>query len=117
MLNVTTKGLIDRSIVYVLSIELEDKMLIKVGRTSRNVEDRVSEILISIWKKYRVFPKCYVKRYRQAKDACKLETALHQALHKYRYKTKHKFSGHTEMFEVSLGKATRLYDKLGKEQL
>jgi hypothetical protein len=53
-------------ILYVLIIRLEDKELIKIGVTQRDkVEDRVAEILISIWKRYRIFPECYPKRFRK----------------------------------------------------
>lgn len=103
----------DRGIVYVLELDLEDKKLIKVGYTSRlKVEDRVCEILTSIWKRYRIFPQCYVKRYRTCDNPQQIEQSLHQQLSEYSYKSLHRFSGSTELFLVDLHTVTTLYDQL-----
>ncbi len=61
-LRMNTSKVRDAGILYVLVIELEDKELVKVGVTCRDkVEDRVAEILVSIWKRYRIFPRCKPK--------------------------------------------------------
>ena len=39
-------------ILYVILIELEGKPLVKIGVTHRSIEDRVVEILTSIFKRY-----------------------------------------------------------------
>lgn len=100
----------DNGIVYLLEFDLEDKKLIKIGITSRKIEERVCEILTSIWKRYRIFPKCYVKRYRKYDKPADVERQLHRQLEEFRYKTKYSFSGSTEFFEVDLVTAVELYD-------
>ena len=109
----TSKG-----IVYVLVIELEDCVLVKVGVTLRSkIEDRVSEILVSIWKKYRVFPRLVVKRFSSVVDPYDKEKMLHTRLKEFRYITKHKFSGSTEVFKVDTDTVVHMYDNLVKEAL
>jgi hypothetical protein len=102
----------ESGIVYVLEISLEDKVLIKVGVTSRKIEDRVSEILVAIWKKYRVFPQCYVKKYSTVVDPYGMETTLHQMLDQYRYTPEHSFGGSTEMFLVDTSTVVEYYEKV-----
>lgn len=103
----------ERGIVYVLEIELEDKVLVKVGYTSRRkVEERVCEILTSIWKRYRIFPKCYVKRYKSFNNPSAVEKQLHKALKAYKYSPKYSFSGSTEFFDTSLDEVVALYDSV-----
>lgn len=103
-------------IVYLLEFTLEDKKLIKIGMTTRRIEDRVCEILVSIWKRYRVFPSCYVKRYSAFNNPADIEKRLHRELDRFRYKTRYTFSGHTEFFEVDIVSAVSLYDEVKKEQ-
>lgn len=70
----------DKGIVYILYIDLEYEdciyKLTKIGVTTREVEKRVVEILTSIFKKTRVFPRCYVKRFRTVSDPYGVETEL-----------------------------------------
>ena len=102
-----------KGIVYVLEFELEGKKLGKVGFTSRpKVEDRVCEILVSIWKRYRVFPSCYVKKYRTFDDPLAIERSLHKLLVDYKHTTKFVFSGSTEFFDVPLEEVVKLYDEI-----
>jgi len=116
-LTVPTVGKPDRKgIVYVLELVLEDKHLVKVGFTSRRkVELRVCEILTSVWKRYRIFPQCYVKRFKTVTNPSKFEAAMHKQLADYRYTTEHKFSGSTELFDTSLDTVVELYDKMVTE--
>lgn len=100
-------------IVYVLELDLEDKLLVKVGYTTRaKVEERVCEILTSVWKKYRIFPKCYVKRYKSVDSPKSMEKTMHNALEGSRYTTQYKFSGSTEIFDIPLEEVVELYDRI-----
>lgn len=93
----------DKGIVYILYLDIEYKDTIynitKIGVTTRDVEARVAEILISIWKITRVFPRCYVKRFRTVDYPYKLETKLLD-LYKDRIDIGVKFSGSTECIEL-----------------
>lgn len=115
-LKVCTSNLTDKEtssgILYVLEIELEGKKLVKVGVTERDVEVRVCEILTSIWKRYREFPRCYPKRFRVVVDVYGKEAEMHRRLEMYRYVTEHVFSGHTEMFLVDLDLVVEEYEKV-----
>ena len=116
MFTISTKNIdnnTSRGIVYILLIELEDKELVKVGVTcDSKIENRVSDILVSIWKRYRVFPKLYTKRFKTFDDPYIVEKELHKLLEEYRYSTKHRFSGSTEVFFVDLDYVVGLYDDL-----
>jgi len=112
-LAVDKEAITKKGILYVLRISIEGKELVKVGVTCRDkIEDRVCEILVSIWKKYRIFPELYVKRYRTVDNVYGNETKLHKELEEYRYKTLHRFSGSTEVFDVSLDLVVEAYERL-----
>jgi len=113
-LTVSKKTISDtKGILYVLVIHLEDKELIKVGITQRpKIEDRVSEILVGIFKKYRIFPYCKPKKFTTVDDVFKKEAEMHKYLDKYRYKTEHMFGGHSEFFHVELDVVLDAYERL-----
>ena len=118
LLTVSTKKInaepqADKGVVYVLELELEEKKLVKVGVTCREkVEDRVCEILTAVWKRYRYFPRCYVKRFSTFDLPYDIEARIHAELKEYRYETVHVFTGSTEIFLVDLPTVTALYDSL-----
>ena len=102
----------DLGILYIIYFELEEKALIKIGVTARNIEDRVSEILVSIFKKYREFPYCRPKRFRKTGNAYEKEAQLHEYFKDCNYETKNKFSGSTEFFDVPLEEVVKVYERL-----
>lgn len=102
----------DLGILYVVHFELEDKSLVKIGVTARTIEERVSEILVSIFKKYREFPYCRPKRFRKTGDVYEKEAQLHAYFREYSYTPNKKFSGSTEFFDVSLDDVVKVYEDL-----
>ena len=116
MFKVSTKNLDYKAgIVYILQIDIEDKQLIKIGVTlDDKVENRITNILVSIWKRYRIFPKTYVKRYKKFDKPYEIEAILHKYFKNYKYETIHKFSGSTEIFEVGLDIVVEAYETLLK---
>ena len=58
----------DKGIVYLLLIDLDEGQVIKIGLTTRPVEERCQEIIASYWKYTRVFPRLYTKRFRETDD-------------------------------------------------
>ncbi|AGM46844.1 hypothetical protein BZG00_15360 [Salinivibrio kushneri] len=109
----TEKPLPEDGILYILFFRMEDKELVKIGVTSRDdIEIRVSEILVSIFKKYREFPYCRPKRFRKTEKVFEKERFLHKYFEKRRYTTAKKFSGSTEFFEVPLDEVVQVYEDL-----
>lgn len=104
------------NILYVVLFELEGKSLVKIGVTSRSIEDRVSEILVSIFKKYREFPYCRPKRFRKTDKAYEKESILHEQFKEFNYVTENKFSGSTEFFDVPLELVVDAYEKLLEDE-
>ena len=102
----------DHGILYVVLFLLEGKELIKIGVTKRNIEDRVSEILTSIFKSYREFPYCRPKRFRKTDNIYEKEAQLHKLFESRKYEPKNKFSGSTEFFDVPLDEVVEEYEKL-----
>ena len=102
----------DPGILYVALFELEGKDLVKIGITRRTVERRMSDILVSIFKRYRVFPRCVPKRFRKVGNVLEKESILHKYFSNFKYVTEHKFSGSTEFFDISLDDAVEAYEKL-----
>jgi len=105
----------DYGILYVVLFTLEDKHLVKIGVTSRTIEERVSEILLSIFKTYREFPYCRPKRFRKTSNIYLKESKLHEHFSDRRYLPSKKFSGHTEFFDVPLDEVVTAYEGILKE--
>lgn len=102
----------DPGILYIARFDLEGKELVKIGVTSRSIEERMSEILISIFKRYREFPYCRPKRFRKVEDAYEKEAGLHFHFQDYKYLPQKQFSGHTEFFDMPLDEAVLVYENL-----
>lgn len=102
----------NEGILYLVTFELEGKTLVKIGVTTRSIEERVSEILVGIFKGYRLFPYCKPKRFRKTTDFVRKEADLHKYFSSYRYTTEHKFGGSTEFFEVPEDEAVSVYERL-----
>ena len=71
-------------------------------------------ILVSIWKQYRIFPKTYVKRYKKFNKPFEIEAILHRYFKNYKYETACKFSGSTEIFDIELDTVVEAYEALLK---
>lgn len=102
----------DAGILYLVHFKLDDKDLVKIGVTSRNIEDRVSEILVSIFKSYREFPYCRPKRFRKTGQVYEKEAILHKHFKEYNYTPQNKFGGSTEFFDVPLDVVVLAYENL-----
>ena len=111
-----SKANVDESegIVYLLVIWLDDGTEVyKIGVTKRDIQDRVCEILTSYWTQYRVFPKCYPKRYRKTNCIYEKEAAIHKELAEYQWVPEKPFSGSTEFFTgVELAKVVEIYESI-----
>ena len=100
-------------ILYLLSFTVDDVKVVKIGVTCRpKVEERVCEILTSIWKRYRIFPELYVKRYKKVPDVYQKEAALLKQFSSASYTPKMVFTGSTELVTATLEEVTEAYDKL-----
>lgn len=114
MFKVSTKDLGKTDgIVYLLELHLEDKVLVKIGITSRSrIEDRVAEILVSIFKSYRFFPYCRPKRFKKTTDIAAKESMLHEYFKDRQYITEHQWGGSTEVFDIPLDEAVEMYERV-----
>lgn len=102
----------DEGIVYLVLFNLDDKELVKIGITTRKIEDRVSEILVSIFKAYREFPYCRPKRFRKTTDIFEKESILHNYFKDRKYTPEKTFSGSSEFFDIPLDEAVIVYERL-----
>lgn len=105
----------NNGILYVLLFEIEGKQLVKIGVTSRKMEDRVLEIILAIFQKYRVFPSCNPRRFTRTEDYVSKEKKLHKMFKEYNYRPSKKFGGYTEFFDVPVDKVVAAYDELVKK--
>ena len=104
----------DLGILYVVYFELEGKPLVKIGVTTRPIEERVAEILMSIFRKYREFPYCRPKRFRKTGNVYEKEAMLHEYFKENSYSPNKKFSGSTEFFDIPLEEVVSVYENLLK---
>lgn len=103
-----------KGIVYLLVVRLEDGTeAYKIGITTRDISDRVEEILTSIWKKLRYYPYCKPKRYRSTENYFEKEQAIHKELEEFRWDGLAKTSGGNEWFSgVSLEHVVEVYERV-----
>lgn len=99
-------------ILYVTYFELEGKSLVKVGVTTRTIEERTTQILLDIFRVYREFPYARPKRFRKIDQVYEKESQLLDFLKPYRYTPKHKFGGYTEFHEAPLELVVAAYENL-----
>ena len=112
-LKVSNKKLSDETILYILVLNIDDQEVYKIGITSRNIEDRVCEILSSHFGIYRYFPYCRPKRFRKTVNAYEYEQALLEYFKEYQFTPYNKFSGSTELLsEVDLDVVVEAYETI-----
>lgn len=99
-------------ILYILVFDIEGKQLVKIGITKRRMEDRVLEILLAIFQKYRVFPKCDPRRFTRTDDYAAKEKQLHKLFKDRSYRPSKKFGGYTEFFDVPVDEVCAAYDAI-----
>lgn len=119
-LKISTKDVdVSEGIVYLLVIWLDDGTEVyKIGVTKRTIQERVCEILSSYWVKYRVFPKCYPKRYKTTDRIYEKESAIHKELSDYSYAFDKKFGGSTEFFSgIELEKVVEIYERIVNDNI
>lgn len=105
----------DQGIVYLLQIDLDEKSVVKIGVTSRSkIQERVLEILGSLFTAYRVFPRIYPKRFTRTTEIYKKEAILHRYFADRQYTPEKVFSGCTECFDITLDEAVEVYEKVLK---
>lgn len=98
-MQVSRRGLTsDDGIVYILYMWVDDVKVVKIGVTTRAIEERVVEILTSYWHKYRVFPKLYPKRFTKTTRILEKEQMLHKYFEKRKHEFDKKFDGSSEYF-------------------
>lgn len=88
----------NEGLLYVLYLWHEEQLIVKVGVTSRKIEERVVEILTSYYHKYRVFPKLYPKRFRNTTEVYNKEAMMHKYFIDKKHEFDKVFSGSTEFF-------------------
>lgn len=99
-------------ILYLLDMVVDDKSVVKIGVTSRKIEDRVCEILTSHFHAYRFFCYCRPKRYRKVDNPYEKEAELLRYFSNRKYKSEKTFSGSSELVDVPLDEAVTVYERL-----
>lgn len=100
-ITVSKRGLISQDgIVYLLFMWIDDFRVVKIGITTRQIEERVVEILTSYYHKYRVFPKLYPKRFRKTTGILDKEAMLHKYFADKQHVFEQRFDGSSEYFVI-----------------
>jgi hypothetical protein len=100
---------VDTAIVYLLEIEVDNKRVVKIGVTAREIHERVVEILTSHFKVYRHFPYCRPKRFSATVNPYEKERKLLDLLAEYQWKPERAFQGSTELVDVDIALVVKLY--------
>ena len=114
-LQVSTEKVADETILYLLELTIDGQDVYKIGITTRNIEQRVCEILSSHFGSYRYFPYCRPKRFRKTTNAYEYEQLLLDYFKEFKFTPYSKFSGSTELLsglelEVIVQAYETLYD-------
>lgn len=103
-------------IVYVLDIEVDGKRVVKVGLTTKKIEERVVQILASHFKAYRFFPYCRPKRFRRTDNIYDKEQKILKYFADRKYESEIKFDGSTELLDVALDEVVEVYEKVLRDE-
>lgn len=100
--------------VYVFKMILDcGTTVYKVGITSRDrVEDRLGEVVMSFFSKYRYIPRTTIKRFRKNVSYESIERTLHKEFDYCCYEFDKKFGGSTEFFCLEEDVLLERYDEL-----
>lgn len=101
-----------KGLLYLLEIEVEGKIVQKIGITRRKIEDRVVEILTSYFKVWRYFPYVRPKRYRTVDEVFKKEALLLEFFKDYKVNASKTFGGCTELVDVDLQLVVDVYEEV-----
>lgn len=99
-------------ILYLLCLNVDGVDVVKIGVTTRKIDDRVCEILHSHYKVYRWFPECYPKRFRKTKDVYEKEKILLDYFELYKFNAKKPFGGCQELVYAPLELVVEIYEKV-----
>ena len=103
-------------ILYILEIEVDGKLVVKVGLTRRdNICERVCEITTSYFQQYRHFPYVRPKRFRQVVNVYAKEQYILKCFRDKKYKSEKKFSGCEELLDVDVDQVVQVYEQLIEE--
>lgn len=99
-------------ILYILVFRLKCGLeVVKIGITTRSIEERMAEVLISFFLQYRYVPECTPKRFTRLEDVADKEKQMHKEFSEYSYEFDKKFSGFSEFFTgVELDTLVDYYD-------
>ena len=104
---------LDRGIVYLLVMDLDERQVIKIGMTKRKrVDDRVAEILLAMWHKYRYIPRTVVARYSTVDKPLDMEQELLRYFSEYSVDMEHSFGGSKEFIQHDIALVKEKYDEL-----
>lgn len=106
-----------RSTLYLLEIGIDDKVILKIGITSKNVKERMIGIASSAFSKYRYMPYIKPKRYRKVDNTRVKEQKILNYCKEYAYTAEHLFGGCTELLDMDLDLLVKVYEDVvaGKE--
>jgi len=105
----------DEGIVYLLEMTIEGDKYVKVGVTTRAIEDRVAELGLSCFKHYRYFPHIYPKRFSRTRGIYQKEADILMMLKEYRAAPSKLVQGYTEMHRIELECAVQVYESVLKD--
>ena len=102
-----------KKIVYLLHFTLVDGVnIVKIGITTRDIYDRVVEILLSFYHQYRYFPQCKPIKFSQNDNYFKIESSLHRYFKPFKWNSEHSFDGSNEMFMIDPDVAKTAYQDI-----
>lgn len=110
----------EKGIVYILKMMLGDRedptVVYKIGVTTRKIEERVLELVVSHFKIHRWFPQVVPRKFTRTTCYYEIEKELHDLYEGYRYNASEKIDGYTELFvgideEELISKYNEIMDK------
>ena len=98
-------------IVYLLSIELDGRLLHKIGTTNKSALKRMLQIAEDIHYHYGYIPRMSIVKEQSTHDNYQVEAALLDAMKEYQYYPVNEFNGWTEIVDCNKDILLAAYDK------
>lgn len=101
----------DTERLYILEIVVDDITVYKVGKASgHSSKKRMLQIVESYFDVYRVTPMIKIVKDREVTEVFTKETKCHHELKEWQFVPVKKFSGSTELFNVTKEKVLEVYE-------
>ena len=105
-------------ICYIIKMKLrptesdaEPIVVYKIGITHRNINERLSEVVMAFFNQYRYIPETSLVRFTKSPNYISMEKTLHAEFTQHKYSFEKSFGGYSEFFQLNDDNCSLLVQK------